>query len=227
MEYQVKLFSDNEPQFSSESFKRFAEEWNFVHTTSSLLYPQSNGLVEKSVQTVKRLLAKAKDSRTDYYQSLLVYRTTPLECGMSPARLLMGRRLRSNLPIQESLLKTKEGGKVKRYKEEQKAKQKLYYDRGTQNNNTWAQKVSTRHLLKTDESSGRLCIKRAQLIARLALADTALLPQLSDPRRATDSGRTLATIHKHKLYLCDTTAVLVKMHLHKRNPTGRELGTVL
>lgn len=152
-----EVFTDNGPQFSSESFRRFAEEWNFIHTTSSPHYPQSNGLVEKSVQTVKRLLYKAKDSGTDYYQSLLVYRTTPLECGMSPARLLMGRRLRSNLPIQEKLLKTKEGEKVKRYKEQQKSKQKFYYDRGTQNlpelhtgdqvrlkdnTNTWAQKAT-------------------------------------------------------------------------------------
>ncbi|KAL7858896.1 hypothetical protein SRHO_G00140430 [Serrasalmus rhombeus] len=152
-----EVFSDNGPQFSSECFTRFAEEWNFVHTTSSLHYPQSNGLLEKSVQTVKRLLYKAKDSGTDYYQSLLVYRTMPLECGMSPARLLMGRRLRSNLPIQEKLLKTKEGEKVKRYKEQQKAKQKFYYDRGTQNlpelhtgdkvrlkdkANTWSQKAT-------------------------------------------------------------------------------------
>uniref|UniRef100_A0A3B3ZV63 Integrase catalytic domain-containing protein n=1 Tax=Periophthalmus magnuspinnatus TaxID=409849 RepID=A0A3B3ZV63_9GOBI len=88
-----EVFSDNGPQFS---------------------YPQINGLVEKSLQTVKRQLTQAKDTRTDYYQSLLVYRMTPLKCGMSPARLLMGHRLRSNLPIQET-------------------KQKSYYDRGTQN----------------------------------------------------------------------------------------------
>lgn len=135
-----------------------------MHTTSSPHYPQSNGLVEKSVQTVKRLLYKAKDSGTDYYQSLLVYHTTPLECGMSPARLLMGRRLRSNLPIQEKLLKTKEGEKVKRYKEQQKSKQKFYYDRGTQNlpelytgdqvrlkdkTNTWAQKATVLNEIHT------------------------------------------------------------------------------
>ncbi len=94
-----------------------------MHTTLSPHYPQSNGLVEKSVQTMKRLMYKEKDSGTDFYQSLLVYRTTPLECGVSPAQLLMGRRLRSNLPIQENLLKTKEGNRVKEFKEQQKAKQ--------------------------------------------------------------------------------------------------------
>lgn len=43
-----EVFTDNGPQFDNESFKHFAEEWNFVHTTSSPRYPQSNGLVEKS-----------------------------------------------------------------------------------------------------------------------------------------------------------------------------------
>jgi transposase InsO family protein len=106
-----EVFTDNGPQFFSTSFAHFAEEWSFVHTTSSPHYPQSNDLAEKSVQTVKRLLCKAKDIGADFYQSLLVYSTTPLGCGISPAQLLMGRRLRSNLPIQENLLKTKEGGK--------------------------------------------------------------------------------------------------------------------
>lgn len=62
---------------------------------------------------------------------LLAYRSTPLECGNSPACLLMGRRLRSNLPISEDLLLTKGNEKVKKFKEQQKAKQKVYYDRGT------------------------------------------------------------------------------------------------
>uniref|UniRef100_A0A8P4K6X5 Integrase catalytic domain-containing protein n=1 Tax=Dicentrarchus labrax TaxID=13489 RepID=A0A8P4K6X5_DICLA len=152
-----EAFTDNGPQFSNTKFRQFADEWDFVHTTSSPHYPQSNGLVEKSVQTVKRLMCKAKDSGTDFSQSLLVYRTTPLECGMSLAQLLMGRRLRSNLPIQENLLKTEEGNRVKVFKEQQKAKQKFYYDKGTQNlpelhagdqvrfkdkTNTWAQKAT-------------------------------------------------------------------------------------
>lgn len=128
-----EVFTDNGPQFANMKFRQFATEWDFIHTTSSPHYPQSNGLVEKSVQTVKRLMGKARDSDTDFYQSLLVYRTTPLECGVSPAQLLMGRRLRSNLPIQTDLLKTNEGNSVKKFKEQQKTKQKFYYDRGTKN----------------------------------------------------------------------------------------------
>lgn len=106
-----QVFSDNGPQFANEKFRTFAKEWDFKHTTSSPHFPQSNGLVENSVKTVKKLMYKAADSGTDFYRSLLVYRTTPLECGMSPAQLLMGRLLRSNLPIPENLLKTKMGRK--------------------------------------------------------------------------------------------------------------------
>ncbi len=44
-----QLFSDNGPQYSSQEFKEFAKEWNFEHITSSLKYPQSNGLAERAV----------------------------------------------------------------------------------------------------------------------------------------------------------------------------------
>lgn len=150
-----EVFTDNGPQFSSEKFRNFAKQWDFIHATSSPHFPQSNGLVEKSVQTVKRLMHKATDSGSDFYQSLLIYRTTPLDCGMSPSQLLMGRRLRSNLPMSECLLSTKEGEKVKEFKSRQKEKQKFYYDRGTKDlpelhpgdkvrfkdgTSTWAQK---------------------------------------------------------------------------------------
>jgi hypothetical protein len=46
-----EVFTDNGPQFSSSEFKQFSEEWDFKHNTSSPYFPQSNGLVENSVQT--------------------------------------------------------------------------------------------------------------------------------------------------------------------------------
>ncbi|KAL7879626.1 hypothetical protein SRHO_G00018800 [Serrasalmus rhombeus] len=105
----TEVFTDNGPQFSGADFQAFSEEWDFVHTTSSPHIPQSNGLAEKSVGIVKKLMRKAKDSGGDFYKALLAYRSTPLECGFSPAQLLMGRRLHSNLPVKEDLLETKEG----------------------------------------------------------------------------------------------------------------------
>ena len=92
------VVSDNGPQYASQEFANFAKKYDFAHITSSPLFPQSNGQAE---QTVKKLLKEA----TDPQMALVVYRTTPLPwCSLSPAELLMGRRLRANIPVQTSQL---------------------------------------------------------------------------------------------------------------------------
>ncbi|VDH89667.1 Hypothetical predicted protein [Mytilus galloprovincialis] len=73
-------------------------KWDFKHVTSSPHYPQSNGLAEKTVQTVKNMFNKCKKDGKDPYVALLEYRTTPLDIGHTPSQLLMCRKLRSVLP---------------------------------------------------------------------------------------------------------------------------------
>ena len=46
------------PEFSSYEFSTFAKEWDFHHNPSSPRYSQSNGLVEMTIQTVKKTLLK-------------------------------------------------------------------------------------------------------------------------------------------------------------------------
>lgn len=82
-EWQVKSSAILDRNSVMQKFKQFSKDWDFVTTTSSPHFPQSNGLVEKSVQTVERLMYKAKDSGTDFYRTLLVYRTLPLDWGFS------------------------------------------------------------------------------------------------------------------------------------------------
>jgi hypothetical protein len=94
------VHSDNGPQFSASSFALFATEYGFIHITSSPTYAQANGEAERAVQTAKMLIKKTKD----FYLALLCYRSTPLRNGYSPAELLMGRKLRSNLPMLSSNL---------------------------------------------------------------------------------------------------------------------------
>jgi hypothetical protein len=97
------VYSDNGPQYDSDEFRSFAKEYGFQHITSSPGYPQSNGIAENPVGTVKNLLKKAEDP----YLALLNYRNTPLKNGYSPAELLMGRRLKTNVPVHPKTLKPK------------------------------------------------------------------------------------------------------------------------
>ena len=90
----LTMRSDNGPCFSSDAFRRFIEEWKINHITSSPHYPESNGLAERSVGTVKRMWKKEENKNV----ALMVYRSTPLGGGKSPAELLYGRNLRTNLP---------------------------------------------------------------------------------------------------------------------------------
>jgi len=89
------LISDNGPQFSSKEFQDFAKTYSFCHITSSPRFPQSNGLAECMVRTVKKLLHGASDP----HLALLSYRTTPLPwCNLTPSELLMGRQLKTDVP---------------------------------------------------------------------------------------------------------------------------------
>lgn len=59
--------SDNVPQFTSETFKQFSKTWKFMHVTSSSMYAQSNGKAENAVKNAKRIMKKARESRSDPY----------------------------------------------------------------------------------------------------------------------------------------------------------------
>ena len=50
------IVSDNGPQYDSAEMKAFAASYGFRHITSSPHYPQSNGLAERMVKTMKGLL---------------------------------------------------------------------------------------------------------------------------------------------------------------------------
>ncbi|XP_054765371.2 uncharacterized protein K02A2.6-like [Lytechinus pictus] len=89
------VVSDNGPQFANENFRKLAEEYGFVHTTSSPRYPQANGEAERGVRTVKALLKKNHDINL----ALLSYRVSPLQNWLAPSELLMGRRLKTQVPV--------------------------------------------------------------------------------------------------------------------------------
>ena len=88
-----KLITDNGRQFISSEFKSFTDYYNINHSTSSPTLARSNGKAEKGVGIVKKLLKKAAEKGEDQYLAMLNYRAAPLDCGYSPAELLMNRRL--------------------------------------------------------------------------------------------------------------------------------------
>ena len=91
--------SDNGLQYSSPQFAAFCKQWGIDHVRSSPLYPQSNGFIERSVQTVKNHLRKAEALGQDPYLALLTYRTTPVDRNLlSPAQLPNHRDYHTQLP---------------------------------------------------------------------------------------------------------------------------------
>lgn len=128
------LISDNGPQFASEEFAHFAKSWKFKHITSSPGFPQSNGQSERAIQSVKNLLKKARESQGDPYIALLEYRNAPLDgVKLSPAQLLMGRRLKTKLPTSAQLLQPELHKDIRSKLKKRQEKQKHYYDRGAKN----------------------------------------------------------------------------------------------
>ncbi|XP_072384490.1 uncharacterized protein [Diabrotica undecimpunctata] len=129
------LMSDNGPPFSSKEFQSFLVDWDITYQSSSPYYPKSNGLVERTVQTVKNIFNKCIESGSDPYQGMLQYRNTTLECGYSPAQLLMSRNLRMKLPVSEKILipKTIDRDEYNKFIKEKERKVKEYHDRSARN----------------------------------------------------------------------------------------------
>ncbi|XP_018402108.1 PREDICTED: uncharacterized protein K02A2.6-like [Cyphomyrmex costatus] len=120
------IYSDNGPQFKNSYFREFSSKWNFEHKTSSPRYPQSNGLVERFVGTVKQMLKKCGNDGKDIYLALLEYRNTPISDKIpSPTELMFGRKTRSILPtmLKDSCEQTRQ------LLEERRSVQRKYYNR--------------------------------------------------------------------------------------------------
>ena len=85
-----KLMSDNGPNFTSREFKLFTDSYNIEHTTSLPTYAQSNGKVENSVKTSKKIMQKALDAHADPYLAFLDFRNTRTEgYTTSPAQRML------------------------------------------------------------------------------------------------------------------------------------------
>ncbi|CAM1332833.1 Uncharacterised protein r2_g4209 [Pycnogonum litorale] len=119
------VLTDNGPNFENHEFREFSTTYGFAHITSSPKYPQSNGAVERAVQTFKNAMNKNQDP----YLATLTHRSTPLISGYASSELLMGRRLRTTVPISSRQLQPHfQLESVRERAEEYKGKMKVNYD---------------------------------------------------------------------------------------------------
>lgn len=94
------LESDNGTQFANAEFRDFCRKIGVTQVTSSPEFAQSNGLVERHIQTVKNTLLKMFADGKSLWQSLAAIRSTPVSGSLpAPSVLLQGRNLRGNLPF--------------------------------------------------------------------------------------------------------------------------------
>ena len=114
---------DNGTQFTSAAFQKY----NFVCSSTSPHFLQANEQAESTVKIAKRIV-----EQRDPFLGLMAYRSTPISVtGVSPAQLMMGRQMRTNLPVLQKKLRPQWRNRqtVKKADEKAKSKYRFYFDR--------------------------------------------------------------------------------------------------
>ena len=94
------LISDNGPCHILQAFTSVMQAFSVNHITSSLHYPQWNGLTEKYGKIIKCLFNKTKEEGKYFYKCLMINHNTPLTGSLqSPMQILQERSARSDLPL--------------------------------------------------------------------------------------------------------------------------------
>ena len=138
----LSIKTDNGPQFVSEEFEAYLKDNNIEHRTSTPLWPQANGEVERQNRSLLKAMRIAHSERRDWRKELqkflLGYRSTPhTTTGVSPAKLLFGREIRSKLPSVEDVRSAGNDSEILDRDRERKQKGKDYADnlRGARESN--------------------------------------------------------------------------------------------
>jgi len=95
------LVFDNGTAFTNEEFAEFTKRNGICHIRVVPYHPSSNSLAERAVKAFKEAMKKASGRSSVEYgvaRLLFQYRITPHSTtGVSPAKLLLGRCIRSHL----------------------------------------------------------------------------------------------------------------------------------
>ena len=95
--------TDNGPQFIAESFQNYLNEHDIKWVSTTPLWPQGNGEVERCNRTLLKVLRIAYENNQNLGRELrkflLAYRSTPhSSTGVAPFTLLCGREMKTKLP---------------------------------------------------------------------------------------------------------------------------------
>ena len=100
------IVSDNGPSFVSEEFRKWCKGNQIKHLLTAPYSPQSNGLVERAVQSFKKSMVRLLDdgnsrTMTDALATFLyTYRNVRHSgTGLSPSEIFLRRRLRTRFSI--------------------------------------------------------------------------------------------------------------------------------
>lgn len=95
---------DNGPLYNGREWQAFARKQGFKPKVCSPEHPESNGIEERFlsvlVKVIHAAVAEGKDPRLEVKKRLLNYRNTlHPSMGASPVSLMMGREIRTKLPV--------------------------------------------------------------------------------------------------------------------------------
>lgn len=100
------IVSDNGTQFTSNTFQEYLKANGILHKTSAPYHPSTNGAAENMVKTIKYSLLKSihENKSVDLHlilnRFLFMYRNTEhAQTGQSPAKMLLGRNVRSKFDL--------------------------------------------------------------------------------------------------------------------------------
>jgi hypothetical protein len=102
--FPIHLVTDNGTSFTSHDFRTFCKNRGINHTFTPPYHPATNGAAERFVETFKSNVTKIVESGKTLNYAIGIflsdYRTTPHKAtGVSPARLMLQREIRSRLSL--------------------------------------------------------------------------------------------------------------------------------
>ncbi|EGT45586.1 hypothetical protein CAEBREN_24623 [Caenorhabditis brenneri] len=103
--YPELIVSDNGTQFTSQFFQDMCTSYGISHKTTAVYYPRSNGAAERFVDTLKRGIAKIRETGSVNQQLLnkflINYRNSPHASlnGATPAEVHFNRKIRVKMSL--------------------------------------------------------------------------------------------------------------------------------